>query len=86
LGPSHRIVVEVEPLEHTADQLGLVELLGLVDNKAAPAHHPALTNKKHLDRRFELVVEQPNDIDIFVASKHHLLLFDGFADRGQPIA
>ena len=85
LGPAQRVVVEVEPLQRPAHQLGPVELLGLVDHEPPPSHHPAPPHEEHLHGRLQGVLHQADHVEVLVAGTHHLLGLHRLAHRVEPV-
>ena len=76
--------VEVE--QDAADELVRADVLHLVEHEALAADHPAPAHVEHLDGCLELVVGQPDHVEVLVAVGDHLLSLDRLADVGQPVA
>ena len=75
----------VEPLDDVADELGVGDVLHLVDNEALAPDDPALAHIEDLHRRFQLVVGDADDVDILGALGDDRLLLDGLAHTRQPV-
>ena len=67
------------------DELAGREVLDLVDDEPLAADHPALADEEHLDRGLEVVLGQPDHVEVLAAVPHHLLLGDGLAHALEPI-
>ena len=77
--------VGVVLLEYVGQQLGRLEVLHLVDYEPLAPHDAPATDVKDLDGRFQLVFGQGEAVEVFGPLAHHLLFFDGFADRACPV-
>ena len=85
LGPSQRVLLVIQPREHTGDELRSVECLHLVHDEPSLAHHPPLAHEEQLDGRFQLVVADADYVEVLVAGPSELLFLDGTPDAGEPI-
>ncbi len=86
LGDARGWRVGVEALEDPVDQLGRGEVLGLVDHEALAPQHAPTAHEEDLDGRFELVVGEPDDVDVLVLLDDHLLLLAGPLHRAEAVA
>ena len=86
LGHVGGLGVAVELLEDAGDQRRLVEVLDLVDDEPLAAHDPPAPDEEDLHRRLELVVGDPDDVELLGLLPHHLLALDRLADRGELVA
>ena len=67
------VVLVVQTLEDLADELGIGEVFGLVEDEPLAPHDAPLAHEEDLHRRFEIVVGNADDIEVLVAVRHHLL-------------
>ena len=79
------VPLHVELAEKARDQAGRVDVLDLVHDPAAPAHHPAAADEEHLERRFQVVLLHPDDVEVVATAQHHLLALHGLPRRGQLV-
>ncbi len=86
LGNAERRFVSVELLQQAVDQLARVERLDLVDDEPLATDDPSLADVEHLHRRFEVVLGEPDDVEVLVLLGDHLLLGDCPLDRSEPVA
>ena len=77
--------VAVELLEDAGDEVGLVDVLDLVDDEALAPGDPAAPHVEHLHRRFELVLGEPDDVEVLLLRADHLLALDDLAHREQLV-
>ena len=86
LGHAERGLLGIETFEHSIDQLGRRQVLGLVEHEPLAPHHPTLAHVEDLDGGFEVVAREPDDIEILALVADHLLLLDRPLHAGQPVA
>ncbi len=76
----------VEALDHVADQLARGQVLDLVDDEALAPRDPAPADEEDLDGGLQLVLGQPDHVEVLVALSDHLLALDGLAHALQLVA
>ena len=86
LGDAQRRFLRVHTLEHAVDELRGRQVFDLVDDEPLAADDATLAHEEDLHGGFELVVGDADHVDVLVAVGHDLLLLDGAAHTGQPIA
>ncbi|CAB4631485.1 unannotated protein [freshwater metagenome] len=57
-----------------------------VEHVPLATHHTTAANKKHLNRCFEFIARQSNDIEVFVFLQNHLLPLNNFTNSAEAIA
>jgi hypothetical protein len=86
LGDAGGWLVAVQRLQDAIDETAGRQVFHLVEHEPLAAHDAPLANEEHLHRCFEFVVGQADEVEVFVAVGHHLLLLDRALDRCQPVA
>ncbi len=85
-GHPHGGLLVVQLLENPIHEIGAAERHDLVEDESAATHDPPATNEEDLDRRLEIVVGQPDHVDVVSARADHLLFLDGPPHAVQPVA
>ena len=80
------VALHVELTHDRTEQLGAAEFLHAIGDPALAPQHPAAPDDEHLERRLEVVLGQPDDVEVLGLGEHHLLGFHGPARGAQLVA
>ncbi len=92
LGYEHRlrvsewVLIEIDPLQHTAHQLRPGQILGSINDEAALAHDASLAHEEHRHGGLQLIGGHAEDVEVLRLRTHHLLALDGLAHAHQVVA
>ena len=78
--------VGVELLDDAGDERGRLDVFDLVDDEALAPDHSPLAHVEHLHARFERVLVEADEVEVFFARRDHLLAFDRLAHARELVA
>src|ERR687892_393818 len=84
-GSAIRIALPVELLEEGGHQRRRVEVLNPVHHPAPPPCDPSPADEEHLEGRLEVVLIEPDHVEVLPWRQHHLLGLDGLPRSGQTV-
>ena len=78
--------VGVELFDDAGDERRRLDVFDLVDDEPLAADDSPLAHVEHLHARFEEVLVETDEVEVFLARRDHLLAFDRLADARELVA